>query len=89
VLHAQDHAENICVERRGIAFRRLVCDRAGLALGAGIVHRDIQAPEALDRPIDETADIVVFAHIGLHEFGFGAERAEFANQCLASILLSP
>ena len=44
VLHAQDHAENIRVERRGIsfrAFRGLVRDRANLAFGASIVHRDI------------------------------------------------
>jgi hypothetical protein len=34
VLHAQDHAENIRVERRGIAFRGLVRDRANLAFGA-------------------------------------------------------
>jgi len=43
-LHAQDHAENIRVERRGISFRSfrgLVRDRANLAFGAGIVHRDI------------------------------------------------
>ena len=41
VLHAQDYAENIRVERRGIAFRGLVRDRANLAFGAGFVHRDI------------------------------------------------
>jgi hypothetical protein len=32
VLHAQDHAENIRLERRGIAFRGLVRDRAAGAL---------------------------------------------------------
>jgi hypothetical protein len=38
VLHAQDHAENIRVERCGIAFRGLVRDRANLAFGASIVR---------------------------------------------------
>ncbi|MDB5406509.1 MAG: hypothetical protein JWL84_1421, partial [Rhodospirillales bacterium] len=42
VLHAKNHAENIRVERRGIAFRALVRDRANLAFGPGIVHRDIE-----------------------------------------------
>src|SRR5262249_7983552 len=79
VLHAQDHAENIGVERRGIALRGLVGDRAARTFGAGIVHRDIELPEALDCAVDETADIVFAAHIGLDEFGFGTERTEFAN----------
>jgi hypothetical protein len=55
------------------------------SFGAG----DIEAPETLDCPVDETADIVFVAHIGLDEFGFGTERTEFANRCLTSILLSP
>src|SRR6185312_6356526 len=42
VLHAQDHAEDVRVERRGIAFRGLVPDRATLALRASVVHRDIE-----------------------------------------------
>src|SRR2546428_435476 len=46
VLHAQDHAEDVRVERRGIAFRGLVRDRANLAFGAGIVHRDRAARPA-------------------------------------------
>jgi hypothetical protein len=89
VLHAEDHAENIGVERRGIAFRGLVRNRAGSAFGAGIIHRDIEAPEALDRAVDETTDIVFIADICLDEFGFCAERTEFTNQCLAGIRLSP
>ena len=56
---------------------------------AGVVHRDIEAPKALNRPVDETADIVFLAHVGLDEFGFGAERTEFARQRLPGIGLSP
>jgi hypothetical protein len=61
VLHAQDHAENIRVERRGIAFRGLVCDRANLAFGAGIVHRDIGPAKVCDGLVDQVADFVVAA----------------------------
>src|SRR5580704_16391858 len=89
MLHTQEHAENIGVEGRGVAFRGLVRDRADLALGARIVHRDIEAPEALDRAVDEPTDIVFLAHIGLDEFGFGTMRTEFTDQCLTGIRLSP
>src|SRR6266446_5808019 len=89
VLHAQEYAENIGVERRGIAFRGLLRDRAGFAFGAGIIDRDIETPEALDGAVDETTDIVFLAHIGLDEFGFGTERTELANQCLTGIRLAP
>src|ERR1700758_3644284 len=87
VLYAQEHAEDVGVERRGIAFRSLLRDRAGFTFGAGIVHRDIETSEALDRAVDETTDIVFLAHIGLDEFGFGAERAEFTDQFMAGIRL--
>jgi len=79
VLHAQEHAENIGVERRGIAFRGLLRDRAGFAFGASIVHRDIETSEALDRAVDEATDIVFLAHIGLDEFSFGTERCNEAT----------
>lgn len=48
VLHAEDHAEDVRVEGRGVAFRGLGRDRADLAFGAGVVHCLLQAPEACD-----------------------------------------
>src|SRR5262249_14714521 len=74
---------------RGIAFRGLLRNRAGSAFGARIVDRDVETPEALDRAVDETADIIFLAHICLDEFGFGTERTKFADQYLARIRLSP
>ena len=50
MLHAQNHAENIGVERRGIALRGLLGDRADLAFGAGIIHRDIEAAKPDTEP---------------------------------------
>src|SRR5712671_1691488 len=55
VLHAQDHAENIRVERRGIAVRGLVRDRTNPAFGAGIVHRDIETAKPCDGLVDQSA----------------------------------
>ena len=79
VLHAQDYAENIGVERRGVAFRGLVRDRANLAFGAGIVHRDIEAAKPCDGLVDQSADVIVLADIGVDELGFRAERAQLLN----------
>jgi len=64
VLHAQDHAENIRVEHRGICVRCLVGDRANLALGASIVHRDIETAELRDGLVDQGADVILAADIG-------------------------
>ena len=88
VLHAQDHAENIGVERRGIAFRGLVGDRANLAFGAGVVHRDIEAAKPLDGLVDQSADVVLVADVGMDEFGLGAERTESFDQRLAGLALA-
>ncbi len=56
MLHAQEHAENIGLERRGIAFRGLVRDRATLAFRAGIVDRDIEAAKPRDGLVDQSAE---------------------------------
>jgi hypothetical protein len=80
VLHAQDHAENICVERRGIAFRGLVRDRTNLAFGAGIVHRDIETAKSRDGLVDQSADV------GVDELGLRTERAQLLDECLAGLI---
>src|SRR4029077_5149634 len=83
LLHAQDHAENIRVECRGIAFCGLVRDRANLAFGAGIVHRDIEATNPCDGLVDQVADVIVAANVGLDEDGFGAQAAPLSFESLA------
>src|ERR1700729_956403 len=59
VLHAQDDAENVGLERRGKFFRGLVRDRADLAFGGGVVHRDIETAKPRDGLIDHSADIIL------------------------------
>src|SRR5260370_31590660 len=75
VLHAQDHAENIGLERRGKAFRGLVRDWTNLAFGGGIVHRDIDAAKPCDGLVDHGADIVLLADVGIAELGLRTARA--------------
>ena len=86
VLHAQEHAENIGVERRGIAFRGLVRDRASLAFGAGIVHRDIETAKPCDGLVDQSADVILLADVGVDELGLRAEERELLNERLAGLI---
>jgi len=67
VLHAQHHAENIGLERRGKAFRGLVGDRADLTFGGGVVDGDIEAAKASDGLVDQCADLVFPADVGVGE----------------------
>src|SRR5207244_4394785 len=83
VLHAQDHAEDIRVERRGIAFRGLARDRANLAFGAGIVHRDIKTAKPCDGLVDQIVDFIVATNVGLDEGGFGTQLAQLGFESLA------
>jgi len=50
VLHAQNHTENVGLERGGKAFRGLIRDWTDLALGGGVCsprHRDGQTARRL------------------------------------------
>src|SRR6266849_4344059 len=86
VLHAQDHAENVRVERRGIAFCGLVRDRADLAFGAGIVHRDIETAKPCDGLVDQSADLIVLTDVGVDELRLRTERAKFLYERLAGLI---
>jgi hypothetical protein len=86
VLHAQEHAEHVGVERIGIARGSLRDDRTGGTFGAGIVDSNIEAAEARDRAIDEILDILLLAHVGTNEFGFRPKRPELGGQRTAGIV---
>jgi hypothetical protein len=86
VLHAQDYAENIRVERRGVTVRGLVRDRATLAFGASIVHRHIEATKPCDCLVYQRADVVLLANVGVDELGLGTERTQLLNEGLAGVI---
>jgi hypothetical protein len=83
VLHAQNHTENIRVERRGIAFRGLLRNRANLAFGASIVQRDIETAKPCDGFVDQCADVTLLADIGVDELGLRTESAQLLGERLA------
>ncbi len=86
MLHTQDHAENIGVERRGIAFRGLICDRAHLALGASIVHCDVETAKPRDGLVDQIADVFVLADVGVDELGLRTKGAQLVDERLAGLI---
>src|SRR3984893_8855437 len=75
-----------CVERRGIAFRGLVRDRANLAFGASIVHCDIETAKPCDGLVDQSADVILLADVGVDELCLRTERAQLLNERFASLI---
>src|SRR6202051_5013141 len=86
MLHAQDHAKNVGLERRGKAFRTLVRDRAARTFGGGVVHGDIETAEPRDGLVDHGADIIFLADVGVDELGLRTERAQFLNERVAGLI---
>ena len=69
-----------------VTFGGLSVARAGLALGAGIVDRDIETAEARNGLIDQAAHLVLMAYVGMHELGFRAKVTQLGNQRLAGVV---
>ncbi|MDT4912495.1 MAG: hypothetical protein QOC66_1623 [Pseudonocardiales bacterium] len=76
-------------QRRGIGFRGLLGDRANLAFGGGIVHRDIETAKPRDGLVDQTANVVFLAHVGVDELGLRAERAQLLSERAAGSVTPP
>ena len=89
VLHAQNRAEDVGVEGRGIALGGLVGGGSGLAFGAGGVDRDVEAAKADDRLVDEVADIVVMTNVGADKLGLRAGCAQLGDQFGTGIVVAP
>jgi hypothetical protein len=86
VLHAQDHAENIGLERRSKAFRGLIRDRTDLPFGRSVVDRDIETAKPRDGLVDHGANLVFLADVGVDELGFRTERAQLLDEGLAGLI---
>ena len=86
MLHAQDHAENVGLERRGKAFGGLVRDRADLAFGSGIVHRDIETTKPRDCFVDQGADVILLADVGVDELRLRTESAQLLDERFAGVI---
>ena len=76
VLHAEERAEDIGIEGRGIEVDRLFGHRTGVAFGAGSVHGYVESTKAGDSPVHQFAQFVIVAHVGTNELGLGAQSAQ-------------
>jgi hypothetical protein len=86
MLEAEQGPEHVGVENVGVALLGLLPNRTGATLHACIVHRDVEATEPCDHPVNETTNLRFVADVRLHEFGFGAEAGQLRGQCLSGIL---
>src|SRR6202051_2597177 len=86
MLHAQDHAKNVGLERRGKAFRGLVRDRANYTFGGGVVYGDIETAKPRDGLVDHGADVIFLADVGVDELGLRTERAQLLDERLAGLV---
>src|SRR3981189_425910 len=67
-------------------MRGLVRDRANLAFGASIVHRDMQTAKPCCGLVDQSADVILLADVGVDELGLRTERAQLLDERLAGLL---
>ena len=88
MLHAEKCAKDVGVKGGGVTLGGLLRYRPGAALRARVIDGGIQAAKALDSLINETAHIVLMAHVGADEFGFGTQLTEFGCQLL-TLLFAP
>src|ERR1700687_5937718 len=86
MLHAQEHAEHVGIEGGGVTLRGLFGDRAGRALGAGVIDVNVEAAELRDGLADQILHVVLVADVGANEFRFCAKAAKFADKRLAGVI---
>src|ERR1700730_9343462 len=63
--------------------RLLGGEQAELALGAGVVERDVQSAVGADGLFDERDDVILPADIGLHEHGASTGRSDLPGDLLS------
>src|SRR6202165_3448035 len=47
---------------------------------------DIETAKPRDRLVDQGADVILLADVGVDELGLRTERAQFFNECLAGLI---
>src|SRR5882762_10814914 len=83
VLHAQQRAEYIGIERCRVAVRSLLRYRAGHAFRTGRVYSDIQTAKSFHGLVDQVTYVLFAAHIGADELSFRTCLTDFTDELLA------
>src|SRR5260370_23020613 len=89
MLHAQQCAENICVECRGVAFGGLVSERSRLTLGTCVVDGRVEPAEARYDMVDQVSDIAFATHIGLPQICLCTFCYQIRAPVLSFVRLTP
>ncbi len=81
--HAQPHALHVDVHDLVIGLHLLFEERRQQLLDTRVVESEVEPAELLQRAPDEIFDLRFLRHIGRHEHGFAALRADEPNGFLA------
>ena len=79
MLHTQQDAQHIGIERGRIALCGLIRYETSPPLSRGVVDGNIEATKARDGFIDQVTHIVFVAHVGTQILRFNADLAEFGD----------
>ena len=84
VLHRQQHATDVDIADLMVVLDRLLGgEQAELALGAGVVERDVQSAVGADGLFDERDDVTLSADIVLYEQGASTARSDLPGDLLS------
>ena len=83
VLHAQEHAGQVDVERRLPVLERDLGEGLRADVAIGVVDRAIEPAEAIERGLDHALDLGLDRNVGLHEHRLAAGLADQADSFLA------
>jgi hypothetical protein len=84
VLHRQQHATDVDVaDSMKVLDRLLGGEQTELALGAGVVERDVQSAEGADGLFDARDNVILPSDIGLYEQGASTGRSDLPGDLLS------
>ena len=86
MLHAEQGPEHVSIEGCRVGLGGLLRDGPPLPSVAGVVDGNVQTAEALQRLIDQVADIVFMAHVGAPILRLRAEPAKFSDELLTGFV---
>src|SRR5229473_4975716 len=76
VLHAEQRTQDVCIESSRVALCGLFCYETPQSFRPGIIDRNIQASETLDRLIHKVTHVLILADIRTNKNGLCSERLE-------------
>src|SRR5713226_3493464 len=73
VLHAEQRTQDVCIESSRVALCGLFCYETPQSFRPGIIDRNIQASETLDRLIHKVTHVLILADVSTNKNGLSSE----------------